>query len=69
MPSIVANPYQVGGMIRDRKQFIGRERESAEILSRVATMQSVSVVGVSNALVVTRATTFSISMYNPSDRL
>ena len=33
-------------MIRDRKQFIGRERESAEILSRVATMQSVSVVGV-----------------------
>ena len=32
-------------MIRDRKQFIGRERESAEILSRVATMQSVSVVG------------------------
>ena len=46
MPSIVANPYQVGGMIRDRKQFIGRERESAEILSRVATMQSVSVVGV-----------------------
>lgn len=32
-------------MIRDRTQFFGRERESTEILSRVATMQSVSVVG------------------------
>lgn len=48
MPSngkITANPYQVGGKIRDLNQFIGREREVRDILSRVATMQSVSIVG------------------------
>lgn len=45
MATIVTNPYQVGGMIRDREQFVGRDREIREILGRVATMQSVSVVG------------------------
>jgi hypothetical protein len=42
---IVANPYQAGGMIRNHDQFIGREREIRDTLSRVATMQSVSVTG------------------------
>jgi hypothetical protein len=42
---IEANPYQVGGMIRNHDQFIGREREIRDTLSRVATLQSVSVTG------------------------
>lgn len=45
MEKIVANPFQVGGMIRDGGKFFGRKREIREILSRVATMQSVSLVG------------------------
>jgi hypothetical protein len=45
MEKIVANPYQVGGMIRNSERFFGRKRETREILSRVATMQNVSVVG------------------------
>ncbi len=42
---ITANPYQVGGKVRDLNQFIGRDREVRDILSLVATMQSVSVIG------------------------
>ncbi len=42
---IVANPYRAGGMIRSHDQFIGRVREIRDILSRVATMQSVSITG------------------------
>ena len=35
--AIVANPYHVGGMLRDLKQFYGRTRELREILSGLAT--------------------------------
>ncbi len=42
---IEANPYQVGGRLRDLEQFTGRRREIREVLSRVATMQSVSIYG------------------------
>jgi hypothetical protein len=45
MEKIVTNPFQVGGMIHDEGKFFGRKREIREILSRVATMQSVSLVG------------------------
>jgi len=39
------NPYAERGMIRDPVRFFGRERELVEIFSRLAFMQSVSVVG------------------------
>jgi ABC-type phosphate/phosphonate transport system ATPase subunit len=42
---IVANPFQAGGRLRDPKHFVGRESELRQILSRVANMDSVSVVG------------------------
>lgn len=45
MEKIVANPFQAGGMLRDPKHFVGRDRELREILSRVANMDNVSVVG------------------------
>lgn len=43
--TIIPNPYQVGGKIRNSNQFVGREREIRSILSLVATMQSVSLIG------------------------
>lgn len=39
------NPYAERGMIRDPQRFFGRKRELDEIFSRLATIQSVSVVG------------------------
>jgi hypothetical protein len=42
---IVANPFQAGGRLRDPRHFVGRESELRQILSRVANMDSVSVVG------------------------
>jgi hypothetical protein len=45
MRKIVANPYQTGGRLRDPRHFVGRESELRQILSRVANMDSVSVVG------------------------
>ncbi len=45
MEKIVANPFQAGGMLRDPNPFVGRDRELREILSRVANMVNVSVVG------------------------
>jgi len=45
MKKIVANPYQAGGRLRDPRHFVGRESELRQILSRIANMDSVSVVG------------------------
>jgi len=45
MEKIVANPFQAGGRLRHLKHFVGRESELRQILSRVANMDSVSVVG------------------------
>lgn len=45
MEKIVANPYQAGGRLRDPKHFVGRDSDLRQILSRVANMDSVSVVG------------------------
>ena len=45
MKKIVANPFQAGGKLRDTRHFVGRESEIRQILSRVANMDSVSVVG------------------------
>ena len=45
MEKIVANPYQAGGRLRKSEHFVGRESELRQILSRVANMDSVSVVG------------------------
>jgi hypothetical protein len=45
MEKIVANPFQAGGRLRDPKHFVGRESDLRQILSRVANMDSVSVVG------------------------
>ncbi len=45
MEKIVANPFQAGGRLRDPKHFVGRESELRQILSRVANMDNVSVVG------------------------
>jgi len=45
MEKIQANPFQCGGAVRDSRKFVGRNTELREILSRVATMQSVSVCG------------------------
>ena len=45
MEQIVANPYQVGGMIRDSAKFVGRQREIREILGCVANLGSLSVIG------------------------
>ena len=42
---IVANPFQAGGRLRNSEHFVGRESELRQILSRVANMDSVSVVG------------------------
>lgn len=42
---IVANPFQAGGRLRDPKHFVGRDSELRQILSRVANMDNVSVVG------------------------
>ena len=42
---MIVNPYAERGMIRDRTAFFGRTRELSEILSRLFSMQSVSVVG------------------------
>ncbi len=39
------NPYAERGTVRDAERFFGRTRELDEILSRLATMQSISVVG------------------------
>ena len=39
------DPYAARGMIRNPSQFFGREKELREVFSRLATMQSVSVVG------------------------
>ncbi len=43
--TIQANPFRVGGMVRDPQNFVGRRREIREALSRLATMQSVSIFG------------------------
>lgn len=48
MPSngkVTANPFQTGGMIRHEDKFFGREAELRQIFSRLASMQSVSIVG------------------------
>src|SRR5262245_57544747 len=45
MRKIVANPFQAGGKLRDTRHFVGRESEIRQILSRVANMDSVSVIG------------------------
>jgi len=42
---ILANPFQTGGMLRDSQKFSGRQNELREVLSRVATMQSISIYG------------------------
>ncbi len=39
------NLFELRGMVRDPKRFIGRRRELDSIFSHLATMQSVSVVG------------------------
>lgn len=48
MPSngkVIANPFQTGGMVRHNDKFVGRESELRQIFSRLASMQSVSIVG------------------------
>ncbi|MGH9751528.1 MAG: ATP-binding protein, partial [Blastocatellia bacterium] len=45
MEKIAANPFQAGGRLRDPKHFVGRDGELRQILSRVANMDNVSVVG------------------------
>jgi hypothetical protein len=45
MEKIVANPFQAGGRLRDPQHFVGRKNELRQILSRVANMDNVSVVG------------------------
>jgi len=45
MEKIVANPFQAGGRLRNPKHFVGRDSELRQILSRVANMDNVSVVG------------------------
>lgn len=39
------NPFELRGMVRDPKRFIGRRRELDIIFSHLATMQNVAVVG------------------------
>jgi len=39
------NPYTDRGMIRDPRRFYGREAEMEAVLTRLRTMQSISVVG------------------------
>ncbi|HEY9432990.1 MAG TPA: hypothetical protein VI260_16115 [Blastocatellia bacterium] len=45
MEKIFANPFQAGGRLRNPEHFVGRESELRQILSCVANMDSVSVVG------------------------
>jgi hypothetical protein len=46
MDKSLINPYAERGMVRDFKtRFFGRKRELREVFSRLATMQSVSIVG------------------------
>lgn len=45
MKKVIANPFQVGGMIRNNKMFCGRNNEIYRILSRIAGMQSISIYG------------------------
>src|SRR5262245_20345638 len=45
MEKVVANPFQAGGRLRNPKHFVGRESDLRQILSRVANMDSVSVIG------------------------
>ncbi len=41
----VINPYNDRGLIRNPEKFFGRKRELREVFNRLATMQSVSIVG------------------------
>jgi hypothetical protein len=45
MEKIVANPFQAGGRLRNPESFVGRESDLRQILSRVANMDNVSIVG------------------------